>query len=84
VTKRRRGLMDQAVFTLAAQRLGITARNKGFNAARKVMCEGASVSSVVRLYQTKKQNVYSAIERIEEAYRQIGLCPYCGAPFREI
>jgi len=84
MTNRRRGLMDQAVFTLAAQRLGITARNKGFNAARKVMCEGASVPSVIRLHQTNRQNVHAAIKRIEGAYRELGVCPYCGAPFREV
>jgi len=76
--------MDQAVFTLAAQRLSINARDKGFNAARKVMCEGASVSSVIRLHQTSRSNVYWAIKRIEDAYKLIGICPYCGNKMREV
>jgi hypothetical protein len=84
MTNRRRGLMDQAVVTLAAQRLGVTARNKGFNAARKVMCEGASVPSVIRLHQTNRQNVHAAIKRIEDAYKLIGICPYCGNKMREV
>jgi hypothetical protein len=48
------------------------------------MCEGASVPSVIRLHQTNRQNVHAAIKRIEDAYKLIGICPYCGNKMREV
>lgn len=84
MTKRRRGTMDQAVFTLAAQRLGVTARHKRYNAARKVLCEGSSIASAARLHRTVKWNVHVAIKRIEESYKLLGICPYCGTKMREV
>lgn len=79
---RQRRLMGHDVFTLAMQRLG--AYGKSYNAARKVLCEGSSLINATRLHQTSKQNVHLAIKRIEGAYADLGICPYCGSTIKDV
>lgn len=69
--------MDPTVFGLALQRLG-TAGGASYEAARLVLCELKRPSEAVRICKTHRQNLHQAIERIESAYEDLGICPYCG------
>ena len=78
IAKRR---MEPAVFGLALDRLGTTQNgrgNKRYAAARLVMCEGWRMSQAVRVNGVSRQAVYQAMDKIETAYDDLGICAFCG------
>jgi hypothetical protein len=74
---KKRGKMDPTVFALAMQRLG-TDGGASYEAARLVLCEAKRPGEAVRIARTHRQNLHKAIAKIESAFEELGICPYCG------
>jgi hypothetical protein len=73
--------MHAEVFALAVGRLGVFSngrRNRSYEAASMVMVDGCPVAQAVRICGVRRQAVYSAMRRLQAAYRNIGICPSCG------
>lgn len=76
MTKHTTKPMDPTVFALAFDRL--QARGKSYEAARLVMVEGKPVQDAALMFGIKRSAVYEAIDRINRAYEDLGICADCG------
>lgn len=69
--------MDPAVFALALSRLK-PSREKSYEAARVVLVEGRNVTQASNMLDVSRAAIYLAMARIEGAFKDLGVCPYCG------
>jgi len=78
IAKRR---MEGAIFDLALDRLGIThngRENKSYEGARLLMVEGRKISQAVRICRVTRRAIYKAMDNVETAFDDLGICAYCG------
>lgn len=87
-TRRVFGYMAPEVFDLALKRIGAyESKAKSWTGPRLMLVDGMRVGNALRKVNLGKRSacaLYRAIDRIEESYTSIGICPCCGGPFNEV
>lgn len=71
--------MNATVFGLALDRLGVAKESaKTYSAARMVLVDGMAPGEAASVAGIHRISIFKAIRRIEKAYTELGVCPYCG------